>query len=85
MNTRNFKIAAVTVLSLILLMSMPLGRVRQTIAQRKIGASPVAAAEQKGAVLNVRDYGAKGDGISFLRSCITCISRFQFCDLTSDL
>ena len=64
MNTRNFKVAAVTVLSLILLMSMPLGRARQTIAQGKIGASPVVAAEQKGAVLNVRDYGAKGDGIS---------------------
>src|SRR6266511_3262359 len=66
MTARNFKVAVVSGLALILLMSMPLGRSpqTQTMAQGKLGAVSDAAAAQKGAVLNVRDYGAKGDGVS---------------------
>jgi Pectate lyase superfamily protein len=66
MTTRNFKAAVIAGLALIILMSMPLGRApqTQTMAQGKLGAVRDAAAAQKGAVLNVRDYGGKGDGVS---------------------
>jgi polygalacturonase len=58
-----FKVAMIGVLPLFLLMLMPLSQTRQTV-QGELGAAGVASAGQKGAVLNVREYGAKGDGVS---------------------
>jgi len=54
----------IAVLSGSLVVSLPSGRNRQPMLQSESGGLFVHAAERNGARLNVRDFGAKGDGVS---------------------